>query len=433
MDETHAISGASLRKTVGAVSGMIGLCLFLLIYCVPAQSAELLAERRKDQFPTDSGYLFAPLPYSMPGIGEGFFLLGHFSNAFGSTADPTFVVITGDAEGLVGLIDEAPLFDKYLFLRAEVQNISTALVNNYEKRGMDTDKNDYNLLEVSSFQSRLLGLDLVFFDRQLNFSVTQFRSKGDLDTIRDHEGVIITDFSDPYRFKDKIVQWSAQIDMTDDYLDPRKGLRINYRYIDRPRVNRNEPDFFVSDLNASFYLPTWEHDTLVFNYFQSDANVRKKGNIDPNAIAQELGFECDAADSDCLDTEAALIDVFVNQRRHGTATSLGGDNRFRAYPQGRFNGAHIAFVGAEYRWNFVQDATPFDFFIWKDTHTGFQLAFFAEYATVSETWGDLWDDSRYVYGAGMRLVTASGSVYRADLGMGDEGAELSLFFFYPWN
>lgn len=393
----------------------------------------LMEERRKNQFPSDYGYLLAPLPYSMPGIGEGFFILGNFSNVFETTADANLLVVTGDAKGLAGFFDEVPLIKKYLFLRAEALNIGTAVVNNYDSRGMETDRNDFTLLEVSSYQERTLGLDLTFFDRQLTFSATRRRAKGNLDTIRDHNGDIINDLTDPFRFKEKSVQWEAQLDMTDDYLDARKGLRVKFRYRDQPGISRNDPDFFVTELNTSLFLPTFEHDTVVLNYFQSDANVRKRGNTDRSAIAAELGFECEQSDSECLQAESDIIDIFVNQRRHGTASSLGGDNRFRAYPQGRFNGAHVAFFGAEYRWNFVREATPFNFYIWKDTHTGFQLAFFTEYATVAETWGDLWDESRLVYGAGLRLVTASGSVYRADLGLGDEGGELSVFFFYPWD
>ena len=51
---------------------------------------------------------------------------------------------------------------------------------------------------------------------------------------------------------------------------------------------------------------------------------------------------------------------------------------------------------------------------------------------MSEKSSDLWDQTRYSYGAGLRLVAASGAVYRADIANGDEGSELTVFFFYPW-
>ncbi len=61
------------------------------------------------------------------------------------------------------------------------------------------------------------------------------------------------------------------------------------------------------------------------------------------------------------------------------------------------------------------------------------MAFFAKMATASETKDELWNETRYSYGTGLRLVAKSGAVYRADLAFGDEGNELVVFFFYPWE
>ncbi len=397
---------------------------------VPAYSAP---ERRKDQFPAEYGYLLAPLPYSMPGIGEGLFVLGNFSNIFDTTIDANVVLVTGEARGKVIVFDEVPLYKRNLFLHAEVLDINTVVTNNYDSRGMDTNKDDYTLLEISSYLASTLNLDLTFFDRKLTFSAMRFKNRGDIYKVRDPKGNIISSPSEPYKFSSRSTMLAAQIDLTDDYLDARKGVRVDMRYRNNPRKDVNDPDLFVTELNSNFFIPTVGNDTLVLNYFQSDTNVRKRGNVDRDVIRQELGLQCQPGDQQCLTTEENLIDMFVNQRKYGTASSLGGNNRFRAYPDGRFNGAHVAFVGAEYRWNFVHDATPFNYYIWRDAHTGYQLAFFAEHATVSETWGDIWKDTRTVVGAGARLVTQSGSVYRADLGFGDEGMALSVYFYYPWD
>ncbi len=105
----------------------------------------------------------------------------------------------------------------------------------------------------------------------------------------------------------------------------------------------------------------------------------------------------------------------------------------RSFPQGRYQGAHTAFIGAEYRWNISQEVKPFDYFIWKDVRTGLQVAFFAEVGTVSETSSQLWAKSRHSVGAGFRLVAASGAVYRADIATGDEGREAIIIFDYPWE
>lgn len=418
-----------LRKTG------LGLLLLTLLLPTTGVAAELGfgPERRKDQFPEESGRLLAPLPYSMPGIGEGFFLLGHFSNLLEGTSDLTLVGVTGDATGLVVLTDEVPLVNKHLFFRAQVVNMDKVQVNQYKFRDMRSEKDDYDLLDIASYQGRMAALDLAYYDRRLVFSFARQLEKGGVDMIRDADGNAVAVFPDPFRFRGRRSTISANLDLTDDYLDPRRGWRFGVDYIDAAKVDTNDADFNISNINASWYVPTLGADTLVLNYFQSDAHVRKKGVIDRAVVEAELGIVCPLADTVCQSSVDSLVDATINARRYGTAMSLGGDNRFRAYPQDRFKGAHVAFIGVEYRWNFVRESTPFNFYIWKDTHTGYQLAFFGEYATVSETWGDLWKDSRYVLGTGFRLVTASGSVYRADLGFGDEGAELSLFFFYPWK
>jgi len=90
-------------------------------------------------------------------------------------------------------------------------------------------------------------------------------------------------------------------------------------------------------------------------------------------------------------------------------------------------------VGLEFRWNMTEESTPFDYLIWKDVRTGIQYAFFAELGTVSELNNDLWKETRYSVGTGVRLITGSGGVYRADIATGDEGAELIIIFDYPWQ
>ena len=163
------------------------------------------------------------------------------------------------------------------------------------------------------------------------------------------------------------------------------------------------------------------------------SDVRRKGDINPTNIRAELNSNCAPADTVCLTTENELVNNLISQRTYGTSTSLGGDLRLRSFPQGRYQGAHTAFIGAEYRWNILQEAIPFDYYIWKDVRTGIQVAFFAELGTVSETPSQLWKESRYSVGTGLRLVAASGAVYRADIATGKEGAEFVVIFYYPWE
>ncbi len=160
--------------------------------------------------------------------------------------------------------------------------------------------------------------------------------------------------------------------------------------------------------------------------------MRRKGNTDRADVAADVGLDCAPTDTACLAVQARLVAEQIAARSNGTATALGGQDRLRAYPRDRFQGAHTRFLGAELRWNLTEEVTPFDYLIWKDVRTNVQLAFFAETGSVGETRDEVGDRYRNAYGFGLRLVSGSGFVYRADVATGDEGTETTLFFNYPY-
>ncbi len=59
----------------------------------------------------------------------------------------------------------------------------------------------------------------------------------------------------------------------------------------------------------------------------------------------------------------------------------------------------------------------------KDIRTAWQIALYYEV-------GDIWRSST---GIGLRMVTASGIVFRADVATGREGVSPSIFIGYPWE
>jgi outer membrane protein assembly factor BamA len=410
------------------------LLAMLLSYSGLSLAFDWMPDRRKDQNPTQPAHLIVPLPYSKPGIGEGFVILGTVSNVAETTADISGVVVTGDASGTIINGSEVPLYSDILFLNFYLQNINRAAVNNYFTRGInDTQKDDYTVLDLSLAREMNGQLNLTFYERRLNFYYAYTSFKYQVDSIRDTNGALITTLGEPYVNSGNNDNFRVSFDLTDDYLDPRTGFRFDIKYQDHNTDNLNEPDYYTLDYNLLSYLPFNEADTLVLNYYQSDAHVRRQGNTDPTSIRAELDSNCAPTDTQCLDTEQQLVDNFISARTYGTSTSLGGDLRLRSFPQSRYEGAHTAFIGAEYRWNFTREVTPFDYFIWKDVRTGLQLAFFAEVGTVSETTADLWKETRHSLGTGIRLVAGSGAVYRADIATGDEGVEMIVIFDYPWE
>ena len=315
-----------------------------------------------------------------------------------------------------------------------MQNINRAAVNNYSIRGINnTSEDDFTILDSSVADELSVELNLTFYNRRLNFYYSYRDFNYQIDAILDNEGRLITSLGQPYTSSESSDSLRVSIDLTDDYLDPRKGVRFDIGYQDRKAISSNDPDFYTLDYKILGYIPIGKLDTLVLNYFQSNAHVNKQGNTDPNSIRAELDMNCAPTDIQCLTAEQELVDNFINARTNGTSSALGGDLRLRSFPQSRYQGAHTAFVGAEYRWNITQEATPFDYFIWKDVRTGIQLALFAEIGTVSEASSQLWDETRHSIGAGFRLIAASGAVYRADIATGKEGSELIIIFEYPWE
>ncbi|MCH8844725.1 MAG: hypothetical protein IID61_17315 [SAR324 cluster bacterium] len=415
------------------VSAIVGVSMAIMVFESVPLHADVIPDRRKEQFPTEPAHLFVPLPYSLPGIGSGFFLLGNFSNVFESTADASANVILGDVEGYFVQLTEVPLISETLLLDVFAGEITKLALNSYEKRGMDSKKDEFNILELGSAQFSGPALTLTFFDRRLDLIAgTQMQSVETI-ALRDSKGKLIAELDDPVVNETESTYYAIQIDLTDDFQDPRAGLRLRLQTTNTPAADENEAEFDVTNYNTTIYFPVGEISTLAFNYYQSDANVTREGNTDRNAIEAELGIVCTSGDTVCEKALEEQIDNTVAARKNGTAASLGGLDRLRSYPVNRFQGAHTAFYGVELRWNLTDELTPFDYLFWKDVRTGIQIAFFGESGTVAETSSELWDESRESYGMGLRLITGSGQVYRADFATGDEGNEVTVFFFYPWQ
>jgi outer membrane protein assembly factor BamA len=339
----------------------------------------------------------------------------------------------GDARGNLLQLDEVPLIRDQLHLQLFGMDIDAATVNDYETRGMNSDQEGYNLLELSRVEQRSAALTWSLWERRLALSARYGNFRNEVSAIRDADGDVIARFDSPYVTESTERSLGLLLDLTDDFQDPRDGLRLRLGFQDHPAANTESADFYVVDTSLLYYLPLGTSDTIAFNYYRSDAYVRSTGLLDADAIRTDLGTQCSPADSACLDAEAQRVQNILDERRYGTATTLGGNDRLRSYPDGRFSGAHMAFAGIELRSNFIQETKPFDYFIWKDIQTGIQMSLFAEAGTVAETTDALWDEVRTSYGIGARLITASGSVYRADWATGSEGAEFTVFFFYPWH
>lgn len=182
-------------------------------------------------------------------------------------------------------------------------------------------------------------------------------------------------------------------------------------------------------------MPIGKRSTWVFNYFQADAHVTRLGETNFAAVEAQQGLNCSdpgLTAAQQLQCQQVINNIIANNT-YGSVENLGGWDRLRSYPDGRYKGAHTRFVGTEFRWNLTEEFTPFDIWIARDIRTTIQVAFFYERGTIEDSkdlLGDIWRDS---YGVGLRMVTASGLVFRGDIATGDEGAEVSVIIGYPWE
>ena len=387
-------------------------------------------ERRKPQFLKDSSYLILPLPYSLAGIGQGILLTLLGGNIGGTNIDAFAVIVTGDVTGNFVAVEDIHAIEETLIFAFQNYNIGKVIINSYDQRGMNSDGDNYKLNELDQIDGHFATVTLSLFDRGFELFGGLEKQESSITRIRDQDGNLIADLSPGFKSESEKTFFGIVVDYTDDRQDPRQGIRMQVTRWNTPPASDADPDTFVWDYSFTGYIPFGDS-TLAIHYFRSDAQVVRQGQTDPAAIRAELGFNC-GGNSTCLAAEQELVNQLVAARQNGTSTSLGGSERLRSYPQGRFQGAHTEFYSLEFRWNFSSAVTPFDYFIWKDIRTGLQLAFFAEAGSVGETRSEVGNTFATSFGVGFRMISGSGFVYRADLATGKEGTEISMIFDYPF-
>ena len=89
-----------------------------LIIIIAGNSFGLEIERRREVFTKQYGHLFVPLPYSLPGLGEGLLFIGNFGNIADTTTDFATILGVGDAEFVFGFLDELFIVPDYLYLQS---------------------------------------------------------------------------------------------------------------------------------------------------------------------------------------------------------------------------------------------------------------------------------------------------------------------------
>ena len=416
-----------MQQTVWKILIITGFCFCFFT----ATAFSITFERRQDQFDKTPGLFVVPAPYAIPGIGNGLFVIGYLGNIAETSADVFGMGFVGDGQGFFASVDELFVFPEWSYLALTQGRMARFGQNVYSSRGMKSEKNDFNIYVGEDFTFYNFEVVFTHFERRIELAYGFNGGNGKFVEIKDYEGELVQKLGSPIEvdFAQKHVQ--LKIDLTDDYGDPRDGLNIRILRDRFPSVNQGAA-FDSMTFALTYYLPIPENNTWAFHYFRSDAHVRQEGNTDLESLKTTQGFYACGGYAACEAATLKSAQNRLNANKNGSSKSLGGADRLRSYPLSRYQAAHTLFYGTELRWNFSTENTKLDYWLLQDVQQALQAVFFWEQGSVAEEVGEIGETIRSSYGTGIRLVTKSGSVYKFEVASGDEGAEMILFFEYPW-
>ena len=416
-----------MKQTVWKILIITGFCFCFFT----ATAFSITFERRQDQFDKTPGLFVVPAPYAIPGIGNGLFVIGYLGNIAETSADVFGMGFVGDGQGFFASVDELFVIPEWSYLALTQGRMALFGQNVYSSRGMKSEKNDFNIYVGEDFTFYNFEVVFTHFERRIELAYGFNGGNGKFVEIKDYEGELVQKLGSPIEvdFAQKHVQ--LKIDLTDDYGDPRDGLNIRILRDRFPSVNQGAA-FDSMTFALTYYLPVPENNTWAFHYFRSDAHVRQEGNTDLESLKTTQGFYACGGYAACEAATLKSAQNRLNANKNGSSKSLGGADRLRSYPLSRYQAAHTLFYGTELRWNFSTENTKLDYWLLQDVQQALQAVFLWEQGSVAEEVGEIGETIRSSYGTGIRLVTKSGSVYKFEVASGDEGAEMILFFEYPW-
>jgi len=413
---------------------MTGLLILISSSAAFAGDETYTPERRKPQFSTDQGYYVFPMPYSIPGVGEGLGVTAIGMNLGGTNTDVFGFVLGGSLPGWGAGVSDVHIVPHTLILDFTSFQFGKSTITSYDQRGMESGKHDFSYLQFDHYGFTGGRLTATFAERRFEVYGGGYLIGSQLSKVLDQNNSTILDVQGSPTWRTKVYGFGVRGDLTDDYYDPRRGVRLDLGRWWSPPASMSEPDFYRMEYNATAYLPLGKRSTWVFNYFRSDAKVTRQGETNRTAVEDQQGLSCSTlTDPKQLADCNNVVDNIIAANTYGTAESLGGTSHLRSYPEGRYTGAHMVFYGTEIRWTLTEEAHPFDIFIAKDIRTVLQVAVFYELGSVADLRNELGNLYRPSYGAGFRMVTASGIVLRADVASGREGIETTILFGYPWE
>ena len=373
--------------------------------------------------------MFAPLPGCVEGVGCAVPIAGLISNFYKSTDLVILKTLAkGDIEATVVQLQKFPIIDERLFLKVLYYDWDISFLN-YD-RGIHSGKDDY-YQTFENLNTSTINLQSQFYNQHLEIQIGYSSGGTEISNIFDADENQFSNIQSPLRtWVDNTI--GAQLDLTDNHLEPREGIRFELLHNATDYGLSDLSDYDVNSVNFTTYIPFSGSDTLLINAFQSRSYISEQGLTDENAFRNKFGLGCDLEKevAACRVAEERRTKYWLERNRFGKASALGGINRMRAYSLGRFYAGNSSNYSLEYRLNFSEKQTPINWIIMGGMRTVLQAAFFYEVGSVSDDISELHNNMRTSFGVGFRTII-SGLIYRFDLAKGDDGIAPTLFINYP--
>ncbi|MDH5753390.1 MAG: hypothetical protein OEZ59_13350 [Deltaproteobacteria bacterium] len=414
----------TIRQIITAV-----ITLALALPALAPRAQGIVPERRDSKGNEELGWLIAPAPIKVEGIGEAVPVFALLSN-FYETTDLTsgYTLPGGDIEARFIFIRDFPLLTRHIMLSAA--RFHAKMPFRLFNRGIDSDPEDY-VQRLVRYNGGDFKVRLNFWKERIEFFHQESNIENTTLAIYDKDGNLLSNNPTTDSYLSRV--YGVQLDLTDDPLDPRRGVHVGRKILPRKSEFDIISDTQTVDTSLSLYFPMFGKDTLVFNAFRSRSTITRSGVTDEATARIIMDQGCDIAQPSydaCKAAEDKLVGEFLAYNRHGLATPLGGESRLRAYPLARFSAGNSSFYGLEYRLNFADRPVDINLLMLGGVRTLLQMAFFYEQGTVNDDAGKLGTGMKPSYGIGFRALI-SGFIYRMDIARGEEGSSVNVLFDYP--
>lgn len=389
--------------------------------------------RREAPSDTAYGFLAFPIYSHLPGIGSTYGGGVLARNILGTRTNLLAAGTFGDLTVLTLALTEIHLIKDHLIFGSYIYDAQVPYPT-YD-RGSQAFKDGYFYNTIQTYGGATT-LEFHTLERRIQI-LAQVGSGRLAERVRERGGLRFTNV-DRSEFQGFSHMLRARLDLTDQILDPRRGVRLDLLHSESDYFDGNHSRSYTLSAYGSGYVPVGTASTVVFNFARASAHVYDTNTKSEAQLKQDIGLNCAGYSdlnerSSCQQTEARRVRERLDENRYGTVPTLGGSNQLRGFPSGRARGAESIFYGTEWRWNLSDESTPFDHTFIRGVRSTIQAAFFYEAGAASDPPQSVLDVAPLqTFGIGFRYGF-SGTLVRADLGFSAEGPQFTFFFGYPWE